>query len=94
MDRVHIPHDDNLAPGTWTLVDGQPAHRCPQCKVASVMTNHSVDADGMVNASMACFAPCTFHIWGILDGWKHGVKAAGEPIADPGRIVPKHGSGP
>lgn len=77
MERVHIPNDENLAPGTWRLSDGQPVHRCPQCRVASAMVNHSVSAAGEVNASIACFAPCSYHVFGILDGWTHGDKPAG-----------------
>lgn len=81
MDRVHLTHDDNLAPGTWHMgAEGHPASRCPKCKIASAMVNHSVDADGTVNASMACFPPCDYHVWGILDGWSYGAKAAGQPI--------------
>lgn len=84
-DRVHIPRDDEKnAPGTWRFYDGQPHYRCPQCKRGAVMVNHSVEADGEVNASMACFPPCTHHIWGILDGWTYGRKAAGAPVKTAG----------
>jgi hypothetical protein len=77
IDRVHIPLDAGLAPGTWRLSDGQPVHRCPLCKKASAMVNHSVTLSGEVNASIACFQPCSYHVWGILDGWSHGWKLAG-----------------
>ena len=80
MERVRIPHDDGLAPGTWHLSDGQPLHRCPKCKTASAMVNHSVSAEGDVNASIACFPPCDYHVMGVLDGWTHGVKLAGQSV--------------
>ena len=81
MDRVHFPHDNNLAPGTWHMgADGQPALRCPKCKTAGRLENHSVDADGTVNASIACYPPCDHHVFGILNGWTFGVKPAGKPI--------------
>lgn len=79
-DRVHIPHDNGLAPGTWRLSDGQPVHRCPDCKKASAMVMHSVSAAGEVNASIACFAPCKYHVYGILDGWTHGEKRVGHNV--------------
>lgn len=80
MERIYIPHSDDFAAGTWTLESGCPVHRCPKCKRAGRMLNHSIDADGTVNASIACWAPCDYHIWGILDGWTHGVKEAGKLI--------------
>lgn len=80
MNRVHIPHDDGLKPGSWRLSEGQPVHRCPQCRKASAMVNHSVKPDGEVNASIACFPPCGYHVFGILDGWTHGGKPAGRKI--------------
>jgi hypothetical protein len=81
-DRVHIPHGDDMQPGTWCVLDdGALLHRCPQCKRGSEMLNHSVTQGGEVNASIACFSPCTYHIWGILDGWTHGEKRAGEKVA-------------
>lgn len=91
-DRVHIPQwsrtdaeKQRLAPGTWYVAtDGDLWHRCPKCKSASVMQNHSVTAAGEVHASIACFAPCDYHVWGILDGWTYGVKNAGENVTLPG----------
>lgn len=81
MERIHIPRDDERnAPGTWRFFDGQPHHRCPECKKGSVMSGHSVEADGMVNPSIACFPPCKYHIFGILDGWTCGPKKAGGRI--------------
>jgi len=80
LDRVRIPHSDDFAVGTWTLESGQPVHRCPKCKRAGQMALHSVDADGTVNNSIACWPPCTYHVWGILVDWPYGVKLAGKPI--------------
>lgn len=87
MDRVHIPHDPDLAPGTWSILyrDGkpqQPVHRCPKCKTAAALKNHSVSESGEVNASIACFPPCDYHIFGVLDGWTHGNKFAGRGIGE------------
>lgn len=81
IERVSIPHDPRLAPGTWFLSAGQPVHRCPECHKASAMVLHSVAADGEVNASIACFSPCSYHVWGRLEGWTHGEKKSGEPVA-------------
>lgn len=81
VKRVLIPHDNKLAPGSWFLSAGQPVHRCPECLRAAAMVLHSVDADGEVNASIACVSPCGYHVWGKLDGWTHGVKKAGDPVA-------------
>lgn len=80
MNRVHIPRGDSSTPGTWMLVDGQPLFRCPKCKVGALMTNHSVDADGTVNASIGCFSPCDYHEWGILDDWTYGRKEPGQKV--------------
>lgn len=46
------------------------------------MVLHTVDADGRVDASIACFSPCGYHVWGILDGWTHGVKLAGRAVGE------------
>lgn len=81
MDRVRIPFDPELRPGTWFLSAGHPVHRCPECNKASAMVNHSVDADGTVNASIACFSPCGYHVWGTLESWTHGRKEPGHPVA-------------
>lgn len=83
-ERVHIPKGEGPFPtaGEWVFETDsrQPWHRCPKCKRGSLMTNHSVDPDGTVNASIACFPPCDYHIWGILDGWAYGKKEAGKPV--------------
>lgn len=81
MERIHIPRDDeHNAPGTWRFFDGQPHHRCPKCKRGSVMVNHSIEPDGEVNASIACFPPCDYHVWGILNDWTFGNKPAGQKV--------------
>lgn len=80
--RVHIPFDPELMPGSWRLSAGQPVHRCPDCEKAAAMVLHTVDADGRVDASIACFSPCGYHVWGILDGWTHGVKLAGRAVGE------------
>lgn len=82
VDRVHIPRGDEIAPGTWCVGSGgELLHRCPQCKHGHEMLNHSVTPSGEVNASIACFVPCTYHVWGILDGWTYGEKRAGERVS-------------
>lgn len=45
-----------------------------------MMQNHSVTPSGEVNASIACFPPCAYHVWGILDDWTHGEKKAGGKV--------------
>ena len=43
MDRVHIPYSDKIVAGAYYVSsDGDLWHRCPQCKTASAMVNHSV----------------------------------------------------
>ena len=80
-ERVHIPHGKEIEPGTWSVLSGgELLHRCPECKRGSEMLNHSVSKSGEVNASIACFPPCTYHVWGILDGWTYGEKKAGEKV--------------
>ena len=77
VERVHIPRGKEIEPGTWhVLSGGELLHRCPQCKKAAAMVNHSVAPNGEVNASIACFPPCSYHVWGILDDWTHGEKLA------------------
>lgn len=77
IERISIPKgDDNFRRGNWVVIEGQPAHRCPLCGNAAKMTNHSVEPNGEVNASIACFAPCAYHVWGILQGWTYGKKYA------------------
>jgi hypothetical protein len=44
------------------------------------MVNHSVSPTGEVNASIACFSPCKYHVYGILDDWTHGEKRAGHNV--------------
>lgn len=85
IDRVHIQRtrDGSIDPGTWYVSTGEGPckgelwHKCPQCKKASVMVNHSVAPDGVVSPSIACFSPCTYHVWGTLDGWTFGEKKSG-----------------
>jgi hypothetical protein len=80
MERTRIPESESLVAGSWLLIDGQPVFRCPCCRRASPMRNHSVDPDGTVNASIGCVAPCSYHVWGILEEWTHGSKPAGERV--------------
>jgi hypothetical protein len=90
---VHIPHGKEIEAGTWCVLDGgELLHRCPQCKRGTEMLNHSVTPTGEVNDSIACFRPCTYHVWGILDGWTYGEKKAGSRVivskqACPSRIM-------
>jgi hypothetical protein len=94
MDRIRIPFTEHVAKidqepcPAWGLYDGQVMLRCGQCrKPAGSLINHSIDADGTVNASILCGNSvydergrheCGWHVWGILDGWTRGVKPAGE----------------
>lgn len=56
--------------------------RCICKKFTATLLNHSVDANGEVNASILCGAKgCNYHIWGILEEWEVGrTKKAGSPI--------------
>lgn len=90
-ERVHIPHGKEIEPGTWCVLSGgELLHRCPECKRGSEMLNHSVTPSGEVNASIACFAPCTYHVWGILDGWTYGEKKAGHKVVFDEQTCPGH----
>ena len=91
MDRVHIPYSDKIVAGAYYVSsDGDLWHRCPLCKTASAMVNHSVTPSGEVNASIACFPPCSYHVWGILDGWRYGEKKAGERVKFTEETCPGH----
>lgn len=95
MDRIHIPEhrdrDQRIAPGAWHVsTDGDLWHRCPECLKGSVMQGHSVAANGEVNPSIACFAPCGYHVWGTLDGWRYGVKSAGGKVSFTEETCPGH----
>lgn len=85
IETVRIPYGSEGVPGTWFLVPHldawQPHHRCPKCRRGSVMANHSVQPDGTVHASIACFPPCDYHVYGILDGWCYGLKQAGQGVS-------------
>jgi hypothetical protein len=91
VDRVHIPRGKEIEPGTWCVLGGgELLHRCPQCKRGAEMLNHSVTPSGEVNSSIACFAPCTYHVWGILDGWFYGEKIAGQRVNFTEETCPDH----
>ncbi len=91
MERVRIPRGKELEPGKWCVLGGgELLHRCPQCKRGSEMLNHSVTPNGDVNASIACFAPCSYHVWGTLEGWIYGEKRAGEKVRFTEETCPGH----
>lgn len=54
------------------------------------MLNHSVTPSGEVNASIACFPPCTYHVFGILNRWIYGEKRAGERVKFNEESCPGH----
>jgi DNA-directed RNA polymerase subunit RPC12/RpoP len=90
-DRIHIPQGKEIEPGTWCVFNGgELLYRCPQCKRSSEMLNHSVTQSGEVNASIACFPPCSYHVWGILDGWIYGEKHAGDRVNFDEQTCPGH----
>ncbi len=94
LDRLQIPFTEHVARldadpcPAWGFYDGQVMLRCGQCrKPAGRLTNHSIDEDGTVNASILCGNSvwdkergrheCGWHMWGVLEAWTHGVKEAG-----------------
>ncbi len=94
VDRVHIPRhrreDGVIKPGTWFVDwDGLLWHKCPDCKKGGVM-GHSVSPAGEVNPSIACWSPCGYHVWGILDGWIYGEKRAEQGVDFTEETCPGH----
>jgi len=74
---VSIPHDAALAPGTWTVLDGYPTHRCPECGVSAVILNHSISPGGELDKPLGCFDPCDYRVSATLEGWLQGGREAG-----------------
>ena len=85
MEYVKIPRHNRAAgplkPGFWLVDhDGNLWHKCPECQKGSVMQEHWVAADGKVTPSIACFAPCGYHVFGVLEDWNYGTKMAGKLV--------------
>ena len=79
MALVHIPFDEDLAPGTWSMRNCAPVHRCPKCRECFTISA-SVIPSGEVIASIACAPPCDYEVSAILDGWSFGEKRTGDPV--------------
>lgn len=110
MTRTHYPRIDGpftSSAGWWIecLDDegGMVMWKCPTCHRVGALAGHSVDANGEVNASVACNgrrstwspldgktirSPCDFHEWIVLDDWPDGVtKTAGELVPMPRMVA-------
>ena len=73
-DSKMFPNDDGTGPGpAWTTdADGMIYLRCGQCfKIMGSPLNHSIDADGTINASLVC-VDCGWHVFGRLLNWTQG----------------------
>jgi hypothetical protein len=86
MDRVHIPKleiddlgmgklgwfmDDLAVPNEILYETDFPLFQSPCCNKRTAMQNHSIDADGTVNASILCLCG-QYHVFGIFDDWPTG----------------------
>lgn len=87
MDHKHYPMDNSEAgvPGTGRPGDGSPSALfvCPTCHRFGSLTDHSIDADGVVSPSVGCSYDdgCTFHEFIQLDGWReYQQKKGGDQI--------------
>lgn len=81
--RERIANHPDLLPGTWRLsTANHPVVRCPECERAIALVLHTIKPDGVVLSAVSC-SGCFWGAWLILDGWAHGSKAAGAPIATP-----------
>ena len=80
MNRTKIPktEDMGMVGPCWMEIQGtiHPMLTCPENHRA-ILRDHSIKADGEVNASILC-PECGWHVWGILSDWEGG------PI-EPGR---------
>ena len=78
---VAIPHDEDLAPGTWRLVrfDGVYTAKlaCPRCGARGNLDTHEIDAAGVVNPSVICPTDgCGWHETVQLVGWVGDLRPA------------------
>lgn len=96
MDRVHIPRhrgEGRIPQGHWYVAtDGDLWLRCPMCGKGAVMEEHSVNAAGEVTPSIMCARTpqCSYHVWGILDGWFYGEKPEGAKVKFTDQTCPDH----
>jgi hypothetical protein len=60
-----------------------PAFQSPCCNKRSAMTNHSIEPNGEVNASILCLCG-TYHTYGIFEDWDSTLKKrAGSLTVEP-----------
>lgn len=65
------------APGPWwwPAFDGDEGKTvvvlvCGGCNRHQALSQHTVDAEGKVHASILCGVGCGWHVWGQLLGWE------------------------
>lgn len=105
-DRVHIPFaphaftPDDQPPGPSWCVDseGSVLLRCACGRLLGQPGNHSIDADGTINASVLHSFPighhdgwgnkdCAWHVFGRLLDWTDGAQPAGQEKRAPSKLV-------
>ena len=73
MIRTSIPKVDPAHRGSagWYLDEDGVNLVCGGCGLhIGVATNHTIEPDGEVNASIGCPYPrCDWHVWGLLLDW-------------------------
>jgi hypothetical protein len=69
---MHVfKHNPELeAKGEWRRSSDKAITSCPLCGHFGGLGRHEIDEAGKVTPSLVCpWAPCTFHDWGVLEGW-------------------------
>jgi hypothetical protein len=73
-----------IAPAWLIDEDGLVYVRCACGEILGSPLNHTIEADGMMSASVAhsqsvgaSKTTCRFHVFGYLDGWVDGVQGPG-----------------
>ena len=73
----------------WITIHSKPPKRevaigCPECGCHAGL-QHKIDDQGVVTPSLVCpHDPCTFHEWGILEGWGSAEVPPGQDPDEPG----------
>jgi hypothetical protein len=64
--------DDELSEkGTWRPSSDKAIIACASCGNFGGLGKHEISPEGRITPSIVCpWSPCTFHDYGILEGWR------------------------